>query len=128
MTKPSIDQKEHMWTAGCEFINRSANELDVNFNELNLNSDSLLNKESESTDKTDSSCVVKKRSGSSSDLTFSEEPKTISEDEDEILLKRFRNQGRRNAICEMNTNERNGFPRVLKHYIHLKTFQKCGLG
>jgi hypothetical protein len=64
-----------------------------------------------------------------SDVTNTEkEPKTISEEEDEMLRKRFKNRGRRNAICETHVEERTGFPRVLKHYIHLKTFQKCGLG
>ena len=119
--KTDIDQKEFIWTAGCEFINRSGNDVDLNLNQIKVQKEcQIINHTSEVPDETDGD--------KQDESNVNDEPKCISDKEDKMLLKKFKNQGRRNAICEMNADERHGFPRVLKHYIHLKTFHKCGLG
>ena len=132
MKNKSVDEKQFIWSAGCEFINRSGNKaialytdcIDFNLNQINTAAATQRDgKRRHTFSGSDERCIDERDS-----VKIVDEAKTIGEKEDKLLLKKFKKQERRNAICEMTADERHGFPRVLKHYIHLKTFHKCGLG
>ena len=150
--KPThINKKELIWTSGCEFINRSKSEEEKSRTNAKKNSQNCCilantidpvgvipltppltppdnNNDKDTGDEQEMDEVDGHKCSDSDIASPDKETKTIGEEEDEMLRNKFKNRGRRNAICETQVEERTGFPRVLKHYIHLKTFQKCGLG